>query len=84
MNKLQVPEFATYEEEATFWDNIDTTDFMPEDEEWFRFEAPDKRAIQVSVLPEIAIELVKRARAQGVSIETLVNVFLIERIHKAV
>nr|VFK18451.1 MAG: CopG antitoxin of type II toxin-antitoxin system [Candidatus Kentron sp. LPFa] len=84
MNKLQIPEFATYEEEATFWDNIDTTDFMPEDEEWFRFETPDKRAIRVSVLPEIAIELVKRARAQGVSIETLVNVFLIERIHKAV
>nr|VFJ53583.1 MAG: CopG antitoxin of type II toxin-antitoxin system [Candidatus Kentron sp. DK]VFJ57841.1 MAG: CopG antitoxin of type II toxin-antitoxin system [Candidatus Kentron sp. DK] len=84
MNKLQVPEFATYEEEAAFWDNIDTTDFMSEDEEWFRFDTPNKRAIRVSVLPEIAIELVKRAHIQGVSIETLVNVFLIERIHKAV
>jgi hypothetical protein len=31
MNKLKVPEFKTYEEEATFWDNLDTADFM-EDE----------------------------------------------------
>nr|VFJ94250.1 MAG: CopG antitoxin of type II toxin-antitoxin system [Candidatus Kentron sp. H]VFJ94815.1 MAG: CopG antitoxin of type II toxin-antitoxin system [Candidatus Kentron sp. H]VFK01921.1 MAG: CopG antitoxin of type II toxin-antitoxin system [Candidatus Kentron sp. H] len=84
MNKLQVPEFATYEEEAAFRDNIDTTDFMPEDEEWFHFETPNKRAVQIPVLPEIALELIKRARVQGVSIETLVNVFLMERIQKAV
>jgi hypothetical protein len=44
--------------------------------EWFHFETPSKRAIRVAILPEIAEELLKRARAQGISVETLVNVIL--------
>ena len=76
MKTLQVPEFSTYEEEATFWDNLDTADFMVDDGEWFRFETAHKRAIRVAILPEIAEELRQRARAQDVSIETLVNVLL--------
>jgi hypothetical protein len=83
MKELQVPEFKTYEEEAAFWDNLDTADFMEDDGEWFRFEAPQKRAIRVAILPELAEELMRRARAQGVSVETLVNVFLIERIRES-
>ena len=35
---LKVPEFKTYEEEVTFWDNLDTVDFMEDDGEWFHFE----------------------------------------------
>ncbi len=80
MNQLQVPEFKTYEEEAVFWGNLDTVDFMEDDGEWFRFETDNKRAIRVAILPEIAEGLAKRARAQGVSVETLVNVLLMERI----
>lgn len=83
MKELQVPQFKTYEEEAAFWDNLDTADFMEEDEEWFRFETPHKRAIRVAILPEIADELIRRAHTQGVSIETLVNVLLSERIQKS-
>ncbi len=82
MKKLSVPEFKTYEEEAAFWDNLDTADFMEDDGEWFRFETPSKRAIRVAVLPEIADELMRRARAQGVSVETLVNVFLAEHLRE--
>ena len=83
MKELQVPEFKTYEEEAAFWDNLDTADFMEDDGEWFRFETPHKRAIRVAILPGIADELMRRAHAQGVSIETLVNVLLIERIRES-
>ena len=83
MKELVVPEFKTYEEEASFWDNLDTSDFMPDDEKWFRFETPEKRAIRVPILPEIAEELNRRAYAQGVSLETLVNVLLIKRIQKS-
>ncbi len=83
MKELQVPQFKTYEEEAAFWDNLDTADFMEEDEEWFRFETPHKRAIRVAILPEIAEELMRRAHTQGVSIETLVNVLLSERIQQS-
>ena len=82
MKALQVPEFSTYEEEATFWDNLDTADFMEDDGEWFRFET--SQAIRVAILPEIAEELMKKARAQGVSIETLVNVVLVEHVKKSV
>lgn len=82
MNKLELPEFKTYEEEATFWDSLDTGDFMKDDGEWFSFETPSKRAVRVAILPEVVNELAQRARAQGVSIETLVNVFLVEHIRE--
>jgi len=77
-------EFKTYEEEAAFWDNLDTADFMEDDGEWFRFDTPHKRAIRVAILPEIADELMQSAHERGVSIETLVNILLIERIRESV
>jgi len=82
MKKLEIPEFKTYEEEAAFWDNLDTAPYMEDDGEWFRFETPYKRAIRVAILPEVATKLAQLANAQGVSIETLVNTFLIEKMHK--
>ena len=82
MKALQVPEFSTYEEEAAFWDNLDTADFMQDDEEWFRFET--NQAVRVAILPEIAEELMKKASAQGVSIETLINVLLVEHVRESV
>ena len=84
MNGLKVPDFKSYEEEAAFWDNLDSADFMEDDGEWFRFDTPHKRAVRVAILPEIAEELMRKAHAQGVSIETLVNVLLIERIRESV
>lgn len=83
MNKIEVPKFKTYEEEAAFWDNLDTAPFMEDDDEWFRFETPNKRAIRVAILPEIATALAERARTQGVSVETLVNTILIERLRES-
>lgn len=80
MSKIQIPQFKSYEEEAAFWDNLDTAPYMENDGEWFRFETPTKRAIRVAILPEVATRLSQRARAQGVSIETLVNALLIESI----
>ena len=84
MNELKVPDFKSYEEEAAFWDNLDSADFMEDDGEWFRFDTLHKRAVRVAILPEIAEELMRKAHAQGVSIETLVNVLLIERIRESV
>ncbi len=84
MSKLEVPEFKSYEEETAFWDHLDTAPFMEDDGEWFRFDTPSKRAVRVAILPEVAAGLGRRARAQGVSIETLVNVFLVERMRETV
>ena len=82
MSELQLPEFKSYEEEAAYWDNLDTADLMEEDDEWFRFETQQKRAIRVAILPDIATRLMQNAHAQGVSIETLVNFLLIERLQE--
>ena len=76
-------EYKSYEEEATFWDNLDTADFMEDDGEWFRFDTLHKRALRIAILPEIAEELMQSAHAQGVSVETLVNVLLSERVRKS-
>ncbi|MEW5767620.1 MAG: CopG family antitoxin [bacterium] len=83
MKKLQIPEFKTYEEEAVFWDNLDSADFMEDDGEWFRFETPNKRAIRIAILPEVADELIRRAHTQRVSVETLVNFLLVEHIRES-
>lgn len=56
MKTLRVPEFKSYEEEAAFWDNLDTADFIEDDGEWFRFDTPHRRVIRVAILPEIAEE----------------------------
>ncbi len=82
MKALKVPEFSTYEEEAAFWDNLDTADFMEDDGQWFRFDT--NQAIRVAILPGIAEELMKKALSQGVSIETLVNVLLVEHVRESV
>ena len=83
MSELKVPEFKSYDEEAEFWDRLDTADFMEDDEEWFRFETVNKRAVRVAILPEVAEMLAQRAHAQGVSIETLVNAWLIASMKKS-
>jgi hypothetical protein len=80
MKKLQTPKFKTYEEETAYWDKLDTAPYMEDDGEWFRFETPRKRPMRVAILSDVAAELVQRARAQGVSVETMVNTLLIERL----
>lgn len=82
MSKIVIPEFSSYEEEANFWDNFDTADLMEEGEEWFHFDVPDPRAIRIAIVPEIAKQLRERARARGISVETLVNVWLMERLEE--
>lgn len=84
MKRLEIPEFTSYDEEIAFWDSLDTADFMEDDGKWFRFETPSKRAVRVAILPDIAEALAQRASAQGVSVETLVNVLLVEGINKPV
>ena len=83
MKTLQVPEFSSYQEEADFWDSLDTADFMEDDDQWFHFETSHKRAIRVAILPEIAEALKQKAQAQGVSIETLVNTLLIDHVRES-
>ncbi len=83
MSELKLPEFESYEDEAAFWDNLDTAELMPDDGEWFQFETERKRAVRIAILPQIVQALAERARGQGVTVETLVNALLMERLHGA-
>jgi len=47
---IPLPAFKNYEEEATFWDNFDTSDFMPDDDEWIHFDTDKQFALRVALL----------------------------------
>jgi len=83
MNEIKIPEFASYDEEAEFWDNLDTADLIT-DGDWFRLETDNKRAIRIAILPEIAEKLADIASSQQVSLETFINSVLAERAHQPV
>jgi len=78
LKELEVPDFQSYEEEAEFWDQLDTADYMPDDDQWLHFDTPNQRALRVAILPGIVQKLHEQARVRGVSLETLVNVLLLE------
>ncbi len=83
MKESQTPQFANYEEEAAFWDNFDTSDYMPDDE-WLEVETDTKRPIRVTILPDIALKLLHRAASQRVTVETLINVLLADIVREPV
>ena len=39
--------------------------------------------MRIAILPEVVSELARRARVQGVSVETLTNTWLIEHLHES-
>jgi len=80
--KLNIPDFNDYEEEADFWDHIDTGPFMEDDGEWVHMETPEQHAVKVAITPEIASEIVRRAHKQGISLETYVNLSLLKVIRE--
>jgi hypothetical protein len=82
MSKMELPKFKSYEEEAIFWDNLDTVELMEDDGEWIHFDVADERAVRVAILPDVIKDIALRARSQGVSVETLVNAWLIEHMHE--
>jgi len=71
-------EFASYEEAADFWSEHDTADFPD------AFEAEEvvveaehlRRHYEVEVAPDVAEELRRRARREGVSTTELVTELL--------
>lgn len=67
------------EEIAAFWDTHDLTDFEDQTHE-VEIEVRLPRRRKVSLAPELADRLADRARRDGVSIETLVNLWVGERL----
>ncbi len=75
--------FQNITEAADFWDGHDLTDYWDLTRE-ADFEVDIQRRVFLTVLePELAKKLTACARQQGVSTETLINVWLTEKVAAA-
>ncbi len=76
--------FKSIDEAAEFWDSHDLADYWDLTRE-VHFEVDIQRRLFLTALePELAKKLAARARKQGVSTETLINVWLTEKLAEAV
>ncbi len=77
------PHFKSMEKAAEFWDSHDLVDYWDFTRE-AHFEVDMQRHLFLTALePELAKKLVACARKQGVSTETLINVWLAEKLTAA-
>ncbi len=76
-----IPEhFRSIEEAAEFWDSHDLTDYFDMTRE-AKFEVDiQRRGFLTALEPELAKKLTECARKQGISTETLINVWLSEKL----
>ncbi len=78
-----IPEFETIDEIAEFWDIHSTADYedMTHAVQFeVRLHKNSKAYASISLLPELSETIQALARARGVSAETLVNVWLTEKV----
>jgi CopG antitoxin of type II toxin-antitoxin system len=75
--------FQSVAEAAEFWDNHDLTDYWDQTRD-VKIEVDIQRRVFLAALePELAKKLVSCARKQGVSTETLINLWLTEKVATA-
>jgi len=75
--------FKSMAEAADFWDSHDLTDYLGQTRE-VKADVDIRRRVFLTALePELAKKLIACARKQGVSTETLINVWLTEKVAAA-
>jgi hypothetical protein len=72
----------TVEEIADFWDSHSLADYWDQTHE-VEFEVRAKRRRRVTLDPEVYEQIESQAHVRGVLPETLVNIWLVERLQKA-
>jgi hypothetical protein len=82
-NKTPVSKAATIEQVGEFWDSHDLTDHWDKTREVEGDFLIDSEAALVPVDATILAKIRKVARQRGISIETLVNLWLQEKTTKA-
>lgn len=79
--KSRIPEFANREEEATFWDKHDTTDFEDEFQPVkVRFAENLSEGITIRFDSDTLNRLRVEARARGIGPTTLARMWIMERL----
>ena len=78
--KEPIPEnFESIEAAAEFWDTHSVADYLDEMTE-VQIEVTAPRRRRVAIEPELWEKIAAQARAKGITVETLVNVWLAERV----
>ena len=73
---------STLEEIADFWDTHSLADYWDQTYE-VEFEVRAERRRRVTIEPEIYARIEAQARVRGILPETLVNLWLVERLQQA-
>lgn len=80
--QTSISQAGTLEEIADFWDTHSVADYWEQTEE-VDFEVRAQRRRRVTLAPEVYARLETQARLRGVLPETLVNLWLAERLQAA-
>ena len=79
--KDTIPEFATREEEAEFWDTHDFADYWDELEPaYLKASLNLTSSILVPLNGEVLTQICEKADSLGVNVETLVRTWILERL----
>ena len=80
-NVTSISKAGTLEEIGDFWDEHSLADFWDQTHE-VEFEVRAKRRRRVTLEPAVYQQIEEQARARGIAPETLVNVWLVERLQQ--
>jgi hypothetical protein len=79
----QIPPFNSYEEMAEFWDTHSLADYWDQTEPAaFEVDSEARRRYLVAVDREVLARVQRLAQTRGVSLESLVNLLLEQRLHE--
>lgn len=79
--KDQLPEnFTSIDAAAEFWDTHSLADYWDQTQE-VEIEVRAPRRQWVALTRELTQEVTERAQSEGISVETLVNLWVSERLH---
>lgn len=80
--QTSISKARTIEEIADFWDTHSIDDYWDQTHE-VQFEIRVKKRRRVTIAPEVYTQIEAQARSRGILPETLVNLWLAERLQKA-
>jgi hypothetical protein len=79
----EIPEnFESYEAAAEFWDSHDVSDYLDLTEEVPNVQIKLRRK-HFKIEPDITAKLSQKAREKGISTETLINLWLQEKLFES-
>ena len=89
MKKARIPKFKSEDEEFDFWSSHDSTDFFSESEEIdeaLEIRKPRRKKQRITMLldPQLKTQLQKLAEEKGIPYQTLIQMWLKERIRKEI